>query len=531
MHSSVPALVWRQWRRLRWPMLLGFLLVVTVSVCTRILSEIYGYNPVPLSMLVLNLTTLSFIGIALVSWGDLNDLRLSFPSRLFTLPVRTGVLAACEFFSRLLAISVMIYAMTGVLYLLLAHDPIVADMKTLLFVDRPLIFISLTACIQAIVWCPGPLRFGVVGLVIAWLWRVIATNAISEIRPIALLPAIVVAFGLALVGVALDRREACAGFGKRLLARLWQRGGRRTPFASAAQAQLWFEWKSRGKYLPFLAAAFLVLFVAPYFVALALRGQLNEMNVRTGLAELVLFLAVIACPILAAVVLGMLLPTIDYRDRVSGIATFLMTRPVSTRTLASARLKMGALGIGATYALMFLIAFTIGGIPTHTQYEMFFGSTPDYLFGSLEIAWASHIIAYIAAIWTILWLGPVIFPSALALGCVGAIASGLIPAWRPFLGGRHVLWVCAVLVLAFVGWVFRAARRRRLLPTRTVWMPAAAWLVAGTALLAAGAPNGLPINPEGQWDVHGVAFVVAATLLAAVPFVSIPLTISWFRHR
>ena len=216
-----------------------------------------------------------------------------------------------------------------------------------------------------------------------------------------------------------------------------------------------------------------------------------------------------------------------------------MTRPLSTRKLAAARLRGGALGIGVLYILMTVIACTAAGVLSFIA-ELH-GLIPVEIYNlplSATIIVAGLLIAHLAVCWTTLWLGPMLICAYVLLGSLGAAIFVLGQQFpfppsvfeNPFFEHGHILWLPAVGLMLLALWVFRAAYRRGFLTTRTLCMMAVAWPVISIGLVAYGVAVEAP-GPGGDWVVPGTAAAVALALIPLLPLATVPLTMAWFRHR
>ena len=540
MHSPIRALIWEQWRHIRWPMLLACLAIVAAAVIQVIIlhnrqNVLEAFFP---TVVVLTL-------VVLVSQGDVNDMQVSFPYRLFTLPVRTHVLVGCVLFTRLLAIGLLACVTLGVYYLWFAHTND-TRVHVLAFIPFTFFFAVLTVCVQAILWWPGwpmPVRLAVAVLACVGL-SVLPAYMQPPARTVFFAAAILIAYAIAVAGATLDRRGMNAPVAKWLLARIWQPAGRVTPFKSRMHALLWYEWKTRGRMLPMLAVFVLALLTGSLLGVLGLeyrRLDLVTLGRRLFDTPLLVFYAFMVCPLFSVLLMGILLPGIGHKERVSGISIFTMTRPLSTRILAAARLRTEALSIGVMFILMTLIASTTSGTLMSTVESLIPAEVYDLPFSATIIV-VCLLISHLAVCWTILWLGPVLLGAYVLLGSLGAAIVVLSEHFlssvfmnpffeHPFFEQGHILWLPVVGFVLLAAWPFYAAYRRGLLTTRTLCMMAVAWPVISIGLVAYGVAVEAPIGPGGGWVVPGTAVAAALALIPLLPLATVPLTMAWFRHR
>lgn len=523
MHSPVRALLWEQWRHIRWPMLAAFLFMMTVAAADWMLNvrgswdtptELYQFTFIPVMLL--------FIIFVFVSQGDLNDLHVRFAPRLFALPVRISVLVNCVLLARLAAIWLLAVVTQGSACLLFRHvEPALFDHWFLAVFVVPLFFAVITACFQSVLWWPGLhvlLRVGVIlGVYVAFI--LIGKHGLFEVNLLLFALLALLAYSGTMVGVMHARRGGQAHRPKWVESKLQHRTGRAKPFASAASAQVWFEWKTKGRYLPLAAGVLLPLVVGGFVWYVGDGGRSATRTLATAPIWVVMGLAY--CAPMGAAILGMLMPAIDYRHHASGFSTFAMTRPMHTRALGAARLKMGALSIVATYALMALILCFMAGVPTFLGTLKFISTELEI--GAHTVAFAHlGIIVYAAICWILLWLG-LPFAAGSVVAAVISETLSLSPSVR--------WWSLSAVVACLTVFTFLAAYRHKLVSSVAVCVLAVAWAFMGAAIIIYAKALGIPIGSGDDWAVRGIAAAMALALLPLLPFATVPLTIHWFRHR
>lgn len=275
MHSIQMAMFWEFWRRHRWWVLtflagLGGGVVILWWGMESInpgLSVIIHYFTLQLEMVV-------FLGMAFFRQYNVRKNRLSFPSRLYTLGVRTSVLVAWQMIFPALIAGCLYLATVGAVRVVFSVTwPIFGPLLGLL---------AFLACMQGIVWITTgfpllQIGLGVFGYVqferfissrygIASMFYLPRTpwEKLSSVEFLALVCCIGIAYGIAVIAISRDRRGDCSGWmGLRAcfagLRDMLPRN--RRAFSSAAKAQFWMEWRERGWSVPAIIATLCVLSV------------------------------------------------------------------------------------------------------------------------------------------------------------------------------------------------------------------------------------------------------------------------------
>ncbi len=544
MRSPVQALLWEQWRRLRWPMVFALVLMMSAFMLHNTPSKRLALIDDPdlvMSCFMMILCIGVFVAFLLCSHSEANDLRLTLPSRFYTLPVKTHVLVNCELLFRVVAVGLLSFTMVGTRYLLF-HDLLFYDeffMDASLVWKVPLFLMCLLAFLQGVCLCPkGPWLLAAVvsvALLLTRTWRIIAGPLFdvnweaTNLFAIGILALFAGAgYVIALGGVRLDRCGAWMGIRKRLGQILRVGTGRQKRFSSPAHAQLWFEWRRKAKYVPMVAIASATLWFLVYRYLLFHELSAGRIAAWESAREEMLILIVggglFVCPLVAAFVVGMLIPAQDHRDHTSGFSCFIMTRPMRTKELATARLKMGALSLGLTYVFVSLILMVLLGLPAFLQAlkfswdELVQAGTPEQPFLPIVMVLGSFALA-----WTLLWLSLPLLGALLLYGVIVWVVSMLPP-----IGGASVLWWVPAILLVGVAALVRMAGRRTLLTVRDLPVVAVLGLISACVMLVLLWASDWPSHELGP---AGVASRVAVSLIPAVAFIWEPLKLHWFRHR
>ncbi len=117
---------------------------------------------------------------------------------------------------------------------------------------------------------------------------------------------------------------------------------RKKDFRSASAAQLWFEWRRAGVFLPSCTAAMLVCVILP--LSWYLR---NEEGAATWI-----LIWTLAMPMILAFPFGKGFAKADFWANNMAIPTFISTRPLATGEIVVVKMKAAALSAGATWLLV-----------------------------------------------------------------------------------------------------------------------------------------------------------------------------------
>ncbi|HEY2156110.1 MAG TPA: hypothetical protein VGH33_10805 [Isosphaeraceae bacterium] len=418
------------------------------------------------------------------------------------------------------------------------------------------------ACLQAFSWWPFGTSLAMVvavcvvpavliGLILwpmyVWGW---GPGVAWALLPIYL----VAAYAVAVRGVALDRRGDGRGGrgwltvfeGIERLAEIIP--GARSRFASAARAQLWLEWRSKGAVI-FLVAAAMTLFVTVFFVVLPLPEEKPAVCLVFMLVQ----------PLLICGIMGAIFAKDEMRSRTAEMSPFLATRPMSSAALADAKLRGAALvlvvscGFAVAAAAAWALAIgRLGPIATgfaalaHTRGAVALVATlgPALV---LILSWKGMVGAMLpvltgrswvtnalGAIFTVMMLlvVAVILLFAPQLGAVFAeakqILAGKIPPPRLlFTAVPMALGLMLGLKLALSTLAYRAAVVRGLISRREAIGPVLLWAAATASLMTLAA---LIFRPSSltQWLTLAMVSAVAPPL-GRTPAAT--LALDWGRHR
>jgi hypothetical protein len=541
------AFAWMFWRRFRWALMptLGYLLVAVAL--SAVLPAYLAPDVAPAAFALLTFPSfypaMLLMGIfCLVEEDTPIEARQScFPADLFLLPVRTGALAGWP----------MAYgaAVTTLLWLALSWC-IMQPWVSLWNISVPLWWPAMLATaalawIQAVLWLPFALRWI---RVIVLLFLILGLGVIAELsalRGVTETILVVVFAGLAVPGWTLGYlgvRQGRCGHApnwegvfepwRRLVRQLPHR---RRPFASAAWAQTWFEWRRTGKSLPFMTGLLLP------FALLSLAFGVHDI-----IPPAQTVLSALAIPLIMAGVAGAPLGGRNpwVKDHYC-VAASTATLPMSTGEMVGAKLRAAALSTLAAWALVVvavpLAVMLTGNLETAVgwwrlaQQEI---PTLKIVAGLLAAAtllvgftWKRVVDGQFFGLMGRKW----IIECALPGGMVAFIGLVLAATWISKHPQYHeqllalLPWLLGLLLacrLSLAGLALRVGLRRRVLAPRTAVRWVTAWLCIAAALFGLLAYA----VPAERVPAYNLAFAV----LFAMPMARLtaaPLALAWNRHR
>ena len=462
--------------------------------------------------------------------GDLAGRQSIYPSRMFTLPVRTAALAGWPMLYGTAA-STMLWLLAA----LFARWPGGVDIH-LPWIWPALLMSAYLAWMQALMWMP----YGLPGVrvIVAALWLVAVDVIVllafhyksSEARMIAILaPQIPIAYLVAWYAVGRARRGDVPDW-RRPLARsgpIADVGPRqKKAFSSPAHAQTWFEWQRHGRTLPAMVA----IVVPVELLLLFIPG-----NDTAPIVFLILFVVLFTPPFMAAFAAPAL----------STSTPFMATRPLTSVALIAAKLRMT---IWSTLAAWLLVVIC-GPVAL-----LLSGSMPvvvERARAGIEVTGTIRAIAVVLLVFAALivstWKHLVqslcigltgrewLIKSSLLLALVVLVAAG--PLADGIIRNTNVqsaIWnrlpwilVCLVCVkLCAASWVAIRLYDSRLLSDRALVTGAACWLV--TVLALYGALEWFAASPLVP------RYFLGAIAILQVPLARVsasPLALAWSRHR
>lgn len=474
---------------------------------------------------------------AAAAYGTSKNLSVrgsTYPARAFTLPVSTASLVA---WPMVLGGAAVAAAAGGIDRWVLRPWGVALPLHA----PPGLLAAALLAWAQAVTWTPFRTDWFKSAAAVAMLGCLAGLAAADPAWGVPRgLPALVLAgslpaaYAAALAGVSRARRGEQAD-GSRLVA--WLRTVRacnrpvRRPFATAARAQFWYEWRLHGAGLPLLVGC-----VLPFLLAL-LWFQKDPLAVTTCALAL-------GFPPFIATMSVATLSEFGGKEYL-GVSTFTAARPATCAALVAAKLQMAALSALAAYALILTVvplgvvcagrwgevAGAWHGARQHVPAARLAGLALLAVALLVLLTWKHLVENLFAGLTGRGWIVNVLMLSGLGLYAAGGAAGG----WLYFHPEHHTAffaalpWLLGGLVAVKVaagGWACGYACRLGLLSRRTaavlavLWLGAAAGLAVVVSAAVPGARRELPLVVLGV-----LLFLPCARLSLA------PLALVWNRHR
>jgi hypothetical protein len=535
MNSPAAALAWEIWARHRRGLAAAGALVAGFAVWCAVRP--LAPNTAGLCSMWFALALCYTVGVFAYGLdGRLEATESGFPARLFLLPVRTSVLVGWP----------MAQGVAAAVALWLVWQWLVLRPSG---VETPgwwtAMVAAAVAASQALAWVPFGVPYLRLAAMIAVLTALVRAPAVlallgdrftgpdAEARvlvPFAL-GVIPVAFLMAWAGVRVARRgDAPDLLGPRRAARPGTVPLReRPPFASAMRAQMWYEWRVRGRpYVTTVACGVLSL--------AALGAAFEHKSGRAGWAVMMLLGPILAAPMWSF-----------YGGTASGagrLTAFAATRPLGNVDLVGAKVRLAGVATLAAWAVTFgVTAVWLAFADSYAHLGRVWGraaemfGTPRAVVGGVLVAVGSVLMTWrilVSGLWAGLtgrgWVAATQAAVGVLLGLqflyewvmwdVDAQRRERILALLPWAAG---VAVGAKFLVA--GWAMRTLVRRGEVRPGT-----AGRLVAGWCLAAAGLFGLLSwLVPAGVAPAYGLALGVTLALPLARLAVS-PVALGWNRH-
>jgi hypothetical protein len=545
MPSPTAALLWGIWRRNR----IAVAVIVAATGAGRLLDYAEGPTDDPSSLIAL-LWMVAFLStFGVFSYTESTGTRGigSFPRRLFTLPVSS---------LRLVALPVLTGIASVELLYLLWLGPLSRGGSA----STPFVAVLLGASMvffQAVFWMLerlGPLRLMIagavsvlvygVGLLPSWPpgppppWRSEATVG-TIVAALA-----VVVFLLAWRHII---RLRCGGGGRsayRLEPLVVSAAGvlprHRTPFASPAAAQFWFEWRCSGLVLPLLVGGVLVAVIAPF--SWFSRGDAS--------GSLRLLLGTLATPIMLAIPVGMAFARPTFWSEDLSVPAFVAIRPLTEEQIVAIKMKVAAASVAISWLLVvcfvgvwFFLWANVGAVSQLAiQWWAFHEHSRVSVYGTLALIVVAGVVLTWRFLVSRLWSGlsgsrPLFMASVMS--AVVVVIAGMVfggdrlPGWVLDDPARMagVVWLLSLAVVAkcwLAAYSWRRVSARHLRQYLLVWGVAIACLLTLTMLL------GGVVRIYVAVDTHRFQGFMMLVALLAVPLGRVglaPSSLARNRHR
>jgi len=443
----------------------GFVLFpVTSSLSGQPASDATIYLPMGLSLFLVFL----FCGF---TESDRKGNFEGYPSRLFAVPVATGILITAPMLFSFTAVLTVYWLWTAVILPTTGrHLPL----------TWPCVYLGAgMVCYQSILWSLARWRIarllvlGIGGTIFATSWMLFRQDFEREVTaglvptgvsPRAMLYLVLSVLTLiALIAaywtVESDRRgghrqwQAWRKLTEALVDLLPRRTGR---FQSAEQAQFWFEWRRHGLVFPLSTAGVLLIIMAPAIFVRPISAVWTALCVQ----------GVLLTPLILAFALGKGFGKADMWSNNPALPLFLATRPLKNTARIAAKMKAAALAAISAWAVVLIL-------------------TPLWLRYCCDARLVDQMLRQAAGIYP-------------GIGFYGAIAVfafvAVVVTWRFLVGGLYLglsgkYWVLALagvgVFLAFFGAIFLLASlsSNPAIILEYILSPPAAWLWALATLL------------------------------------------------
>ena len=530
MRSPTAALLWEIWRQHRAPAVA----IAGLTVVVRLIGGDLESSPL-VTLLAMTAFLLLFGAFNYTESGGNRGIG-RFPRRLFTLPVTSLRLVAVPLLAGIASIEL--------LYLLWMGPLSGGGMTSTPFVAILLAaFMVLYMCAIWTLERAGSLRLVMLGALAIAVFIVGLLPSFPPAPPPlwrseAALAGIVAALALVAFLVAWRHVARLRYGGERAARRGESRFGgiassapaSRRPFASAAAAHVWFEWRSSGMALPVIVGAVLLVFVLP--MSWIARGSAED-TVR-------LLLVALAMPIVLAVPVGIAASKPTFWSEDLAVPAFVAIRPLSAEDLVAVKVRVAA--VSALLAWLMVLAslalwLSLWGnlsSPPRLAGQRMTGVAVLVVLTGMILTWRFLV----SRLWSGLSGNRRLFEGSVMLTVVAAIAAivldaSKLPGWLLGEPARFVPlgWIAAIAVvakfaIAAYAWRGVAARYRRIYLLS--WVGGTASLLA-LGLVACGAAEAyLPL------DVDHMRGGVVLLALLAVPLARLglaPSALSRNRHR
>jgi hypothetical protein len=465
MNSAAKAIAWDIWSRNRW------------ALTAVVFGMPFLFIPGPEWLRVFQALFFMF-AITILCWSfcyvevDARGKHGGFPSRMFVLPLPTGVMAGLP----------MIYGACAITAFYLFWSQVVLPIWGVRLSPswmrvHTLGLVAALISLQAIVWSLHRfpwIRLATIGIILIGTGVLAIVSPADDFRKITerqveLALAIIALLGFAggIAGVARDRRGEWDGWTQRVIDRVlsWL-PRRRSPFSSAADAQLWFEWRGKAMFLCF------VLLIA--MLGLLILWPVPKAVQFDGGAAASFYAALPFVTLCAAWSMGFSLAYTDYLSISirSGLSSFVTARPMSSGDIVMAKLKAAGLVTITTGLLFAAFAVPVFNLPHWflSSADHGFPSFSEFVRQNRQLMLAiSHPVIILTALF-VMWAT-----------MVDSLALGLKPRQAQLT--QSVLKVAVIITaLMLIAWTLETPRGRRFLVNALPWVAGLmiVWKVATT---------------------------------------------------
>jgi len=447
---------------------------------------------------------------------------LNFSTRLFTLPVSMTAVALGLMLGGVVMVSGVFMA-----WMHFVHMP---RLDIFYWHTHCLHWVTLLLLTQAVVWTLNGFPLARVAVLCGtfFIFLVRPDLFLGDNQKSFLLVLSVMSCGMGVIGLNKIRHGSWQRFSERSQARTTVKQSEpieAKPFASAAHAQLWFEWRQHVSHMPTYAVALVVIPFLLLLAYMAKNGPLKQDN------PYLLCMYLLGVPLMLHFFYGMA------AER--AMSPFQAIRPLTTGQMMTANLKALAISTLLTWLIVlpFLLAVPLMGkvdvmrqlhVPTAYQ-PLLLSLRPVILLVLVMLTWRLSLMNIGHGMATKHWLAQVPMATEYFTGIAGLMMLyfGQSPALRETIG-QVLPWVLVVLLaikFSFAQWAFRTALKRQLLTHATVGKYLVLWGVAGAVLLV---PTMIFLRQE-RWVVSLMLAMILYLPLARIGCA--PIALSLGRHR
>ncbi len=567
---AIRGITWAYWQRYRTVLLTVFAVALTFATTVARLgvqkTPEYVLGP---GVMLLIFGFLALIGVFIHPDADVGTGGSSYPSHMFTLPLRTSALVLWP----MCLGGSLVFGFA----LLLAFSAQRAGVADVPLFWPPLLCVAILASLQAIFWYPLGIPYSKLLLTFAaFAFLGTAAGYASALK----VPEAAICVGLggvvalstviAYVGVNQARRGDFTILEFDPTSRKPGSAPSVAPFASAARAQSWYEWRLHGFVLPLIGVILFGLFCIPLvwndtYSPLWFLGENREGYVPTIPTYAAAYLpTMLGLVVLASWVVGCGAKRTDVKRSDRTFHLFFATRPVSDGSLVSDKLWSAARSSAVTWTVVLCLTLALtrmqGGYESpHTGLV-----SPDkrpilevlgpYLNLDIALKTAAVVLILAAATWRNyaigFWTelsGKLWLRYAYPIACIFAVCIGFsIPSQSSSFGGHWLtlalvdwfVWSAVTAKLSLAAFLaFREYRSGRL-AIGTIWR-SLAWLGLGCGALIGialwlSAPmreawlDAGPITPaQLQWLLVGLVILWTPV----VRLILAPMMLRLNRHR
>lgn len=550
LRNPTHALLWEQFARTQLMVIAAFVAgAASVGGAWWFVKDVqtlteYDYHAVvTICTFAMNVSFWFLLGHLLLGSGDDQDLQFAVPGTQLRLPIATAKLVLVR-----LIYGTGVVAVLGLFNVTLMEAVFGENLRAWpTYRAFPFAWPAIYLFCQAAACALGPLSLGtaLAGILVAFT----TFNGIfygfefhiyeRDLYTPGMMAAVALgSIVVAIAGVTLQRRGAYAFVNEIPTGFSLRRLGKRVHalrFNSPLHALRWFEWRRQAGRLPF-AFVLLLMTIFPYLYStntfLALPGDDYPPEVIAAVVgDLAMFSAYLALVIATFFATGMFFFQ-NYRMLTGSLRLFHFMRPASTRLLAQARLSAVFRAVRIVTTFLVALALVTFYLALQTEERTAFRPFIDQYWGWTGLGIAALSVAGVsAAVWVMLWLG-----NGLAYWMVASLCL-LLFRYTPFfshlpehLRDSYAYWTAAALATAVLAYMLWKVVREHLTNRQTFIAIA---LIAPLAAFGFRIVINWPTLSDGtSFQLFAPGSVEAAVaLLAIAPFVTLPLSLHWARHR